>query len=319
MMKSIFRGRNSPMVKLQSELEVLRKRATALTEKLAAAEVELTVATEARQRHLVEGDLADDKAVRALQDAVNIAASQVVGLEEALASVNAKIGEIERKIENERAAAERAAAAEKLSRELDEVERALKPFLEGSRRLVSVLAPTHHHFELTQIAAFVANTSSQVETAAAFVLPELRGMVSAIAEGAIPIPSPKPAPEPAVPNEPPPPTQAVFMMRSAHYRDHDGRKQFAGQYEDALMPVATAQRALRKGLAVPTTDPRRAQLRGARGGDFTPDAPDVVDLDAAEAPKAALHHVDPVLRSANFTMIDRSAEERTIEINTTRA
>lgn len=302
------------MGKLQDELGVLHKRATALTDKLAVAEVELTAATEARQRHLVEGDLEDSSAVRALQDAVNIAASQVVGLEEALASVKAKVGEIERQVEDERTAAERAAAAEKLSRELDEVERALKPFLEGSRRLVSVLEPIRHHFELTQIAAFVANTSSQVETAAAFVLPELRGVVTAIAEGSVAIRSPKPAPEPAVPSEPPPPTQAVFMMRSAHYRDHEGRKRFAGQYEDAVMPVTAAQRALSKGIAIPTTDPRRAQLRGARGGDFTPNAPDVVDLDAAQEPKAASQNVDPVLRSANFMKIDRSAEARTIEV-----
>ncbi|OKO75125.1 hypothetical protein AC629_34375 [Bradyrhizobium sp. NAS80.1] len=312
MMKSIFRGRNNPVVKLQSELEILRKRAAALAEKLATAETELTVATKARQLHLIEGNLEDDQAARALQDAVNIAASQVVGFEEALASVTGKVGEIEHKIDDERAAAERAAAAEKLSRELNEVERALKPLLDASRRLVSVLEPIHHHFEATQIAAFVANTSSQVEVAAALVLPELRAMVTAIAEGAVAIPSPKPAP--VVPSEPPPPTQTVFMLRSSHHRDHEGRKRFAGQYEDALMPVATAQRALSKGVAVPTTDPRRAQLRGARGGDFTPNASDVVDLDAAAEPKVALQNVDPVLRAANFTQIDRSAEERTIEI-----
>jgi hypothetical protein len=36
-----------------------------------------------------------------------------------------------------------------------------------------------------------------------------------------------------------------FMLCSAHCRDHDGRKRFAGQWEDAIMPVATAQCALR--------------------------------------------------------------------------
>ena len=38
------------------------------------------------------------------------------------------------------------------------------------------------------------------------------------------------------------------------------------------MPVSTAQRALRHGVAVSVADPRRAQLRGARGGDFNPSA-----------------------------------------------
>ncbi len=36
------------------------------------------------------------------------------------------------------------------------------------------------------------------------------------------------------------------------------------------MPVTTAQRALRHGMAVTVADPRRAQLRGSRGGDFNP-------------------------------------------------
>jgi len=62
------------------------------------------------------------------------------------------------------------------------------------------------------------------------------------------------------------PPMAVFMLRSANYRDESGRSQFAGQYEDAMMPVPTAQRALRHGVAVSVADPRRAQLRGVRGG-----------------------------------------------------
>jgi hypothetical protein len=86
------------------------------------------------------------------------------------------------------------------------------------------------------------------------------------------------------------------------------------------MPVATAQRALRQGVAVPVTDPRCAQLRGARGGDFNPDAPDVVDLDAVETPKDVLHvKSDPALREANFIVLDRSAEARTIQIEVPRA
>jgi hypothetical protein len=109
--------------------------------------------------------------------------------------------------------------------------------------------------------------------------------------------------------EPPPPTQTVFMLRSAKYRDHDGRSQFAGQYEDSIMPVPTAQRAVRLGAAVSVADPRRAQLRGARGSDYRPLAPDVVDLDAIEEPKGVpylgVDIADPALRAANFTVIDR--------------
>jgi len=75
--------------------------------------------------------------------------------------------------------------------------------------------------------------------------------------------------------------------------------------------------ALDKGAAVPLTDPRRAQLRCARGGDFNPKAPDVVDLDAVEEPKGVAH-VNPVLREANFSPLP-TAEPRTILIDVPRS
>ncbi|QQO33196.1 hypothetical protein JJC00_32460 [Bradyrhizobium diazoefficiens] len=142
-------------------------------------------------------------------------------------------------------------------------------------------------------------------------------MVDAIHNGAAPIPAAKavsasvPVPEPAMP------TQTVFMMKSAKYRDHDGRSRFAEQSEDADMPVTTAQRALRLGVAVPVTDPKGARLRGSRGGDFDPKAPDVVDFDAVEEPKN-VSHIDPVLREANFTPLP-VAEPRTILIDVPRS
>ena len=84
--------------------------------------------------------------------------------------------------------------------------------------------------------------------------------------------------------------------------------------------MTTAQRALDKGIAVAVTDPRRAQLRGVRGGDFNPHAPDVIDLDTVEESRGMAHsEPDPVLRAANFTVVDRSAEARTIQIEVSRA
>ncbi|WGS18789.1 MULTISPECIES: hypothetical protein [unclassified Bradyrhizobium] len=167
------------------------------------------------------------------------------------------------------------------------------------------------------MATFVANVSSQVEVAAAFSLQELRAAVFAIRDGTAPIPAPKPKAATIGVTEPSAPTMAVFMLKSVWFRDQAGRKRFAGQWEDATMPVATARRALDKGIAVAVTDPRRAQLRGSRGGDFNPQAPDVVDLDAVDEPKP-VPHINPVLREANFTVLDRSAEARTIEIEVPR-
>jgi hypothetical protein len=110
----------------------------------------------------------------------------------------------------------------------------------------------------------------------------------------------------------------VFKLRSAHCRDHDGRKWFAGQWEDAIMPVATAQRALRHGVAVPVTDPKRAHLGGARRRLQPAGARCRRSRRHRGAEGRAAIQPDPVLREANFTVIDRSAEARTLTIEMPR-
>ncbi|MCK1495043.1 hypothetical protein IVB14_32725 [Bradyrhizobium sp. 180] len=292
------------MEKLEHELVGLRARAAALQSRHKAAEAASVDAEAKLQQHLLEADLdADEKARNKLEATVAACALTRDNFAKAIAD----------NITAERAAVERKAASDKLARDLDAVERALPDHLSAAQRLVDALEKLHFHFESGAMARFVSNTTTQVEVAAGFALAELRGMAGPIREGAAPIPAAKPADTPIAAAEPAPPTQTVFMLKSAKFREHDGRSHFAGQWEDATMPVATAQRALGMGIAVPVTDPRRAQLRGTRGGDFSPQAPDVVDLDAMPQVET-----DPVMRAANFTVIDRSAEARTGQISVRR-
>ncbi|NOJ40321.1 hypothetical protein [Bradyrhizobium australiense] len=107
--------------------------------------------------------------------------------------------------------------------------------------------------------------------------------------------------------------QTIFMMRSARFRDHEGMVRIARQYDDAEMPVQTAQRALQSGVAVPMTDPCRANLKGTRGGfAVDPRAPDILDLDDEKT--IGPQQVPLASSNANFIVLDRSAENRTIEI-----
>ena len=142
-------------------------------------------------------------------------------------------------------------------------------------------------------------------------------MPERIKTGDVAIPRGKPEPD-AIKVIERPPTQTVFMMRSAKFRDAAGMMRTARQYDDAEMPVQTAQRALRRNVAVPVSDPRRASLKDARGG-FHPDprAPDIVDLDdddeVTRPPNVASVTSDP-----RFIVLDRSAEARTLEITVPR-
>jgi hypothetical protein len=317
-----FFKRKNPMEKLEAELSELRARAETLNNRHAAAEAAFVDAKARLQRHHLEADLdADDKARAKLEATVAACALTREGYADALGEVQAKIADTEQRIASERAAAERKAASEELARNLDAVEQALPDYLDAGRRLANALEAIHHHFETTQVAAFVRNGQAQVEVAVAFVMQELRGTVGAIRDGAAPIPAPKAAAEPVSAVEPPPSTQTVFMMRSARFRDHAGVTRTARQYDDAEMPVQTAERALRRNVAVPVSDPRRANLKGVRGG-FHPDprAPDIVDLDAVDEAKVPGIGAEnnPVLAAANFRVIDRSSEAHTLKIEVPR-
>ncbi|MDA9493709.1 hypothetical protein [Bradyrhizobium sp. CCBAU 11361] len=295
------------METLEAELASLRTRAETLSSRHAAADAEFIDAKSKLQRHHLEADLnTDDKARTKLEAAVAACAMTRDGYADALAEVQTKIADAEQKLAAKRAIVERKAASEKLARDLDAIERALPDYLAAGKRFADALEEFHFHHESGAMARFIGNAASQVEVAAGFAVVELRGMVDAIHNGVAPIPAAKQVSASVPVPEPSPPTQTVFMMKSAKYGDHDGRCRFAGQWEDATMPVTTAQRALRLGVAVPVTDPKRARLRGTRGGDFNPRAPDVIDLDAVEEPKN-LPQFDPVLRSANFTPLPTAA------------
>lgn len=319
-MPSFFK-RKSPMDRLEAELASLRSRAETLNNRHRAADAAFLDAKTKLQCHHLEADLNVDDKVRArLEAAVATCAVTREGYADALNEVHAQMAEAERKIAAEQDAIKRAAAADQLDKALSAFEVALPKFLEQARILAIPLAEIGWHYESGQLKSFIENVAAQIELAAGVNLTELSTIPNAIRQGRQAIPGER-APVPvAAAIDPTPETQTVFMLRSARYRDHDGRKRFAGQWEDAIMPLATAQRALRERVAAPVTDPRRAKLRGVRGGDFNPNAPDVVDLDAIEEHQdAPLIEPDPVLRAANFTEIDRSDEARSIQVEVPRA
>lgn len=313
-MKNPFR--KDPTHNLGTTVASLTTRGEQLVAKRATAQLALDEAIKARQHTLLAGDLDDQRALHNLQGLVDTAASTLTGIDDALTVLAHDKAEAEHQIKAEHERKLRANAADKLHKQVAAIEAALPIYLQASRDLADGLSKIDWHFETGQMASFIQSTMGQIEVAANFALAELKSMQEAIRGGQQPAPqdaSSMPAVEPV----PEPPVMTVFMLRSGEFRDHDGRKQFAGQFEDATMPVTPAHRALRKGYAVLTTDPRRAQLRGSRGGDFNPNAPDVVDLDAEER-NGELQHADPILRAANFTKIDRSAEARKIEISVPR-
>ena len=305
------------MQKIETTIASLAKRAEQLAAKRAKAQEALEKAASARQQALLAGDLDDQRTLDKLQAAVDTAGSALTGIDGALAILAQQKAEADAQLTAERDCIERAAAADKLDSQVAAIEAALSPWLEQSRIFADALTEiAHAHFGADEMSKYVQSCMGQMETAANFHLGELKAMPQMIRDGRQAIPAEKWAPAPvAVPEQPR--TQTVFLLRSVKYKDAAGKTVYATGLEDCEMPIEIAQRALRSGAAVTPSNPKRRELKGAKGGTHgDPSALNVTDLDAISDFSGA-HYAgpnDPVLREANFVEIDRSAEARVIQI-----
>jgi hypothetical protein len=103
---ALFKKR-SPMEKMQQQLIDLRQRSVALSTKRAASEAALAEAMVAREKYMLEGDLADEQTAQKLQTKVDRCISTLAGFDAALAALQAQIAETEAEVAAGRAGIER--------------------------------------------------------------------------------------------------------------------------------------------------------------------------------------------------------------------
>jgi predicted nucleic acid-binding Zn-ribbon protein len=124
-----FFRRKTHMDKLQATLAQLRLRAAALTDKRVAS----ADAVAARDRHNLEGDIADEQTSEKLQGTVDHLNSTLVGLDAALTTLQGQISDIEAQIAAERSAAEHKAASVRLEHDLNGFQKAMATYLAAAR------------------------------------------------------------------------------------------------------------------------------------------------------------------------------------------
>ncbi|WP_223974132.1 hypothetical protein [Bradyrhizobium sp. RD5-C2] len=191
------------MHELETTIASLTKRGERLATKRIAAQAAADKAIKARQHTLLSADLDDQRALDKVQAAAATASSDLAGIDDAIAVLAQQKAEAERQFAAERERIERAAAADKLTSQVDAIEAALPVCLEHARMLADALSEiSAWHFESGQITNFVQNTMAQVEVAANFALSELGAMPDAIRAGRQAIPG-EPVPSPVIePSEP---------------------------------------------------------------------------------------------------------------------
>jgi hypothetical protein len=284
--------RKSPMQKLEAELASLTARATLLNTKRAAAQAALDGAVAARQNHMLGGDLDDTARATKLQNAVDSAGSALAGFDTATTSLADSIVRVEAQLAAGRLAADRHAAAEKLTTQTSDLEAQLGRWLALTRDLAAkASAVGYSHIEAGQIGHYLRNAASEIETAITVPVKNLRASVAAVAAGHHSIPREPVAIEPAKPAAKPELVQ-LFLLQDATWIDHHGQQRLVGRFYDAELTPAQAARAMRKGWACPVDDPRRKQLRNQAMGRH-PDPRSCMNFDLDDDPNTAT--IDPIL------------------------
>jgi hypothetical protein len=249
---------------------------------------------------MLDGDLSDERLAAKVQDAVVSSTSKLSGINDAISALRVQIEGAEQQLAAERERVERVAASEQIASHVAALERQIEPWLKQTRELAASMAALDHVFEVGQIGNYLSNAAAEVEVAVAVMLPQLRALVTAVANGDAPIPH---RPEPMVPvaEVPVAPTQIVFCLRSVKWRDENGEQCVAGKFTDAYLPPETAVRALRSGACVRVDDSLRRKNKG--WSTEIPRADLAFDLDADPATQEQPPS-EPIQHSA-FQALDR--------------
>jgi hypothetical protein len=250
-----------------AELERLRHRRRLLDQQRSAAEQRLAEAIAERRTRLVESDLDNGQAPKAVTGRLRDEADAIT---DALATIDRKIAEVEERLAAERVAAERQAEAERRRVQIEAARRASTEFAATAERLIAelqLLIPTS-----MQVGAAAANVKyfvGQLAIGTEAGLAEAAVYCQRVLAGNVMIAGTPPPPKP----EPPPPAPVermlVYLLTDGMWPEPDGSMRYACQYGQASPPVDVARRAIAANLADPFDSPRSVRLREINGMPFS--------------------------------------------------
>ncbi|CCE00660.1 hypothetical protein [Bradyrhizobium sp. STM 3809] len=298
---------------LESKLKAKRTSRDDLTERRKAAEAAAAVLREKAVKLASDGG--DDAALSAAEAAMRREQDRVATLTEALANIDSAIANLEREIASlvdQRCRAETAAAVTAIAKKWRSAGAAFDASLDELVQLAresAIILP-----DAEPLRVFLEAVQQQVGPEASMITGVLEGHAKAVLAGTAPASLPKPVPPEPVRVVERPLTERMFAMRAVRWHDVNGVERVCDQYEFADVTPSAAQNGRACGAVVDVTDPRCGKLRGAHGGRH-PNPQLAFDLDnERDRPQGDQSGIDPVLRSASFRVIDRSAEERTLTI-----
>jgi hypothetical protein len=265
---ALFQKRSN-MQKLEIVVAALRKRGQLLADKRVNAQAAFDAAISAQQELLISGDLDDEKLAAKMQSAVDVAASRLHALDDAVSTLAQQTIAAEGQLAVAALADARKTASELLVAQIADIDRLLPKFLSVSSELAAALRAISWRFETASLGEFVARNASEVEMAASLTSNDLRASPANVLAGVLDAALARPVDvvPPLVSEPAPPPMVQLFLLSAVEFTDPaSGRVRRIGKWLDCELSPVHAERALRFGKAVPQTDPRRNELRGVSVG-----------------------------------------------------
>jgi hypothetical protein len=175
------------IVELEREISALRDRRGALEQRLAAAGDELAQSSEARRKHLVEGDVGDVDAIGKADARVAAALSAKSGIEDALAQVKDRIIEAERRLVEVKDGIARETEAKTRGQDADVIESALRNARVAHAELIEALTRVLPIPPVDTTANGVQFLAQQMEVGVEMRLANIRSCVAGVRTGTVAI------------------------------------------------------------------------------------------------------------------------------------
>jgi hypothetical protein len=262
-----FLKRGTAIGEIEKERDQLLTRRKALLAQQAAATAALARAIEDRSQRMVEADMDAGTADKARALTIRLR-DENDSITDALASLDAKIGECEARLEIERERGKRDQERQARQEQLDHVRDVRERFREACRELIAALKP------LASIGPDSANAhavteylDAQLALAHEAGFAECASYVARVSAGATEIKVEPPAASPT----PPPATierKAVFLRHPGRWTEENGEVITAGRHVVCSPPIAVALAAIQHGHAVDPESRVAQELRRLQDPDF---------------------------------------------------
>jgi hypothetical protein len=270
---------------LETELAGLHTRRDLLTKQLATTEARLDEALASRRARLLEGDDLDAPHESPVIERLRDERSAVT---DALAAIDAKLVDAQRRLAAEQDSCRREAAAKELTAAVDQLDRVAADLAAAIAKIPGVLddvlnrMPLPHVILKANVESFAASVVEALRAEAG----EARRYITRLVEGDAALVTPRPdvrtaAPPPIVER------REVFLLAPSRWTEPNGEVLTGGPHATCSPPAAIAARALELGHALEPLSEHALVLRQCASPNYACFSPqDCVDLTEPKSTKS---------------------------------